>query len=99
MSACKYRYEFTPEIALEDVEASLVLAILSVESLHGETEVQLSASHLLDAAARSCVIDAVDPVGRDLNRLFVGFLMREYGKSSFQVRRLMEAGVPAAATV
>ena len=82
-----YRYEFHPELLLEDVEASLLLAVLATESLHGESQVRLDASHYLDPDRRACVIDAGTPVGRDVNRLFVGFLRREFGEDSFHVER------------
>jgi hypothetical protein len=74
-----YRYAFAPETALAEIEASLLLAIWGTESLHGESQVRLDASHYLDSAKRACVIDAGTPVGRDLNRLFVGYLRREFG--------------------
>lgn len=87
MSTTTYRYEFNTDIPIEDVETSLVLATLGAESLHGETEVQLDGCHLMDVEKRSCVIDAESPVGKDLNRLFAGFVRREFGRDSFRVRR------------
>jgi hypothetical protein len=69
-----YRYVFTPDAPIEEVEASLLLAILATESLHGESQVRLDAAHFFDPAKRGCAIDASTPVGRDLNRLFIGFI-------------------------
>lgn len=83
-----YRYEFPADVPLEEVEASLLLALLGTESLHGEAQVRLDASHFLDSDQRACVIDAGTPVGRDINRLFVGFLRREFGEESFTVTRV-----------
>ena len=83
-----YRYTFTPDVPLEDLEASLLLAVLATESLHGEAQVRLDAAHYLDPAKRACVIDAGGDVGRDLNRLFVGFVSREFGQDSFGVERV-----------
>lgn len=83
-----YRYEFPPGVPLEEVEASLLLAVLATESLHGEAQVRLDASHYLDPERRACVIDATTPVGRDVNRLFVGFLRREFGEDAFTVERV-----------
>ena len=94
MAAEVYRYSFTPPIPLEDVEASLLLAILSAESLHGETQVRLDAAHFFDPDQRACVIDANTPVGRDINRLFVGYLRREFGEDVFTVERLSEHPIP-----
>jgi hypothetical protein len=83
-----YRYSFAAGVALEEVEASLLLALLSAESLHGEAQVRLDAAHYLDPERRACVIDAGTAVGRDLNRLFVGFLRREFGGDAFRVTRV-----------
>ena len=83
-----YRYVFTPDAPIEEVEASLLLAILATESLHGESQVRLDAAHYFDPAKPACVIDAGTPVGRDLSRLFAGFLCREFGPDSFTVERI-----------
>jgi hypothetical protein len=83
-----YRYEFAASLSADEVEATLVLAILAAESLHGETQVRLDAAHAFDGERRACVIDAGSPVGRDLNRLFVGFVSREFGATAFTVERI-----------
>lgn len=83
-----YRYSFAPDVPIEEVEASLVLAIMAAESLHGQTDVRLDAGHALDAEKRFLVVDAATQVGRDLNRLFLGFISREFGEDSFRVERV-----------
>ena len=83
-----YRYKFSETVPLEEVEASLLLAILTAESLHGQAKVRLDAAHYLDPVERACVIDAGTSVGRDVNRLFVGFLNREFGADAFTVHRI-----------
>ena len=83
-----YRYAFTADVPIEEVEASLLLAVMATESLHGETQTRLDAAHFLDPAKRACVIDAGTQVGRDLNRLFTGFLAREFGEDAFRVERV-----------
>ena len=83
-----YRYLFKPDVICEDVEAALVLAIFGTESLHGESQVRLDAAHYFDPAECACVIDGRTNVGRDLNRLFVGFLRREFGEDAFRVERI-----------
>lgn len=91
-----YRYTFTGDIPLEEIEASLLLAVLATESLHGESQARLDISHFLDTDRRACVIDAGTAAGRDFNRLFVGFLRREFGEDAFQVERV-NPSAPAAA--
>jgi len=85
-----YRYTFVPDVSMEEVESALLLAIMTTESLHGEAQTRLDAAHYLDPAKRACVIDADTTVGRDLNRLFTGFLGREFGADAFTVERVEE---------
>jgi hypothetical protein len=87
MTRTVYRYTFSPGVAGDDVEATLLLAVLAAESLHGEADVRLDAAHAFDAARRVCALDASTAVGRDLCRLFTGFLRREFGDGNFRVER------------
>lgn len=92
-----YRYIFTADVPMEEIEASLLLAVVATESLHGESQVRLDAAHAIDADKRSCVVDASTAVGRDLNRLFLGFVRREFGEDAFAVERVNAAPAPVAA--
>ena len=80
MDSEPYRYRFNPDVDIDEVGATLTLSILAVEGLHGQSQVQLEAHHSFDAVNRTCLIDASGEVGRDLNRLFLGFLNREFGR-------------------
>lgn len=97
MRAEVYRYAFQASVPFEDVEASFVLALMATESLHGESQVRLDAGHAADAEKRSFVVDASTDVGRDLNRLFLGFLRREFGEDAFSVERVDAVQMPVAA--
>ncbi len=92
-----YHYVFTADVPMEEIETSLLLAVVATESLHGESQVRLDASHYLDPAARVCVIDAGTAVGRDFNRLFVGFVRREFGEDAFHVDRVESSASAVAA--
>jgi len=91
-----YRYDFEEVVPTEEIEASLLLAVWTCEALHREAQVRLDAAHFFDVAERKCVIDANTAVGRDLNKLFVAFLRREYGEDAFQVRRVAKSPAVAA---
>src|SRR4051794_7943234 len=91
MSRDIYRFVFADEVPAVEVEATLVLSILGIESLHGESQTRLDVQHAFDAKRRVVVIDASTPVGRDLNRLFIGFMTREFGAGSFRVERVQKA--------
>lgn len=90
-----YRYLFTDAVPAVEVETTLVLSIFGVESLHGESQTRLDAQHAFDAKRRTVVIDAGTPVGRDLNRLFIGFMTREFGPGSFRVERVERPPEPS----
>ena len=61
-----YRYTFKAHVPIEEIEASLVLAIFATESLHGEAQVRLDAGHYLDPDRRACVVEAGAAAGKDL---------------------------------
>ena len=86
-----YRYSFAKEVPLQDVEESLLLAVLAAECLHGESRVRLDAGYYLDKEGRACVVDASTPVGQDISKIFTGFCIREFGEDSFKVERVAGA--------
>ena len=91
-----YRYVFGDAIPAEEVEATFVLSLFAVEALHGESQTRLDAAHAFDAKRRTIVIDADTPVGRDLNRVFIGLVTREFGPGSFRVERVRPEPLPQA---
>lgn len=88
MDPTLYRYTFAPGVPVPELRDTLALAVIATESLHGESQARLDLSHAYDAEKRAVVIDASTAVGRDLSRLFVGFVGREFGRGSFQVERV-----------
>jgi len=88
MASEAYLYRFLDDVPLEEVEAQLLLATAAVESLHGESRTRLDAAHCLDTLKRACMIDASTEVGRHLNQVFAGFLLREFGGNAFEVERV-----------
>jgi hypothetical protein len=89
-----YRYEFNEAIPAAEVETTLVLSLFAVEALHGESQTRLDAGHAFDPKKRSAVIDASTAVGRDLNRVFVGLISREFGAGAFRVERVHRSPQP-----
>jgi hypothetical protein len=84
-----FRYTFRPEVPRTEVEASLLLALIAVEGLHGEAQTRLDAGHAIGGPFGACVIDGGTSVGRDLAKVFTAFLRREFGEDSFRVERLL----------
>ena len=69
MNQIVYHYTFGADVPIEEVEATLLLAVLAAEGLHGEAEVRLEGAHSFDPGRRACAIEADTAVGRDINRL------------------------------
>lgn len=83
-----YKYTFPLTLNFGDAEETFVLALLGTEQLHGEAQVRLDLVHGVHRRQRTILVDSSTPVGTDLNRLFCGFLQREFGAQSFHVERL-----------
>lgn len=88
MSDQVYHFEFKPGLDLREIRRSLDLAALAAEILHGADAVRLDGKHRFDGRARRCLIDGRGTPGRDIARLFTGFMTREFGPRSFRVLRL-----------
>jgi len=80
-----YRYRFASDVPVREIYTTMLLVFLAVECLHGAAQVRLDAAHVFDPVARICVLDASTTVGCDANRLFAGFLRREFGDRAFDV--------------
>lgn len=83
-----YKYSFEQDVPFASVKSSLAFALMAVESLVGEPEMVLNIAHSIDAAERSVEIAGRSRAGRLLNKLFVGFVIREFGSESFNVQRI-----------
>jgi hypothetical protein len=87
------RYTFEAGVDTNDVSAALMLALWGVEGLHGPAAVLLDATYYFDPTHRVCLIHEATPVGRDFNRIFVGFLLREMAAECFTVEQVDEWGL------
>lgn len=89
MSRDVYRYRFTQGPPFPDVLATLDLAVIAIQSLHGEARSRLDVRFSHDAGKRAIVIDASTTVGQELNEVFVGFARLEFGEKTFQIERVL----------
>ena len=53
-----YRYVIDDSISMDEVEATLLLAILAVECLFGESRIRMEAAYSIAKDKHTCVIDA-----------------------------------------
>lgn len=82
-----YRIQFSAPIDMGAVEDILLLAILSVGCLHGESAVRLEAGYAINAEERLVVLNAGAPLALAVARVFVGMCSHECGDSAFRVLR------------
>jgi len=87
MSREIHRYQFKTTVPADEIESTLLLAVMAVEGLHGVSRVRLEASYCFDPENHACVIDTETIVGQDISRIFTGFAIREYGETAFRVER------------
>jgi hypothetical protein len=82
------RFDFDSDVPMKDVDATLRLALLTVECLHGEDRTRLETRHRLDHHGSRCVIDTRTDVGRTLATVFGGYVRREFGDEAVRVTRI-----------
>lgn len=85
MSTQTYRYQFGPEVAMDHVQETLLLATMAAEGLHGRSRVQLEAAFQCDARERTAEVEAVSEVGQAIARIFTALLAATIGEPAFQV--------------
>ncbi len=88
-----HKYTFGDGVAAGELAETLLLAVVTVECLHGESRVRLDCHYCLGATG-ACVIDASNDVGRDLNRVFTGLITREFGQGAFKVESIIIDKLP-----
>jgi hypothetical protein len=79
-------FTFDGTVPMDEVQFTLRLALLAVESLHGEDRVMLDTGSRIDHSARTCTIDTTSDTGRTLAVVFGGFARREFGNEAVSVR-------------
>jgi hypothetical protein len=93
MNATTVQFSFDASVPMAEVEATLRLALMAVESIHGEDRVRLEASFGIDRESRVCVIGSSTDAGRLLALVFGGFVRREFGEAAVRVAHLRVASL------
>lgn len=57
MTKTVYRFEFTDSVDMKDVEETLLLSILAVGYLHGESAIRLEVRYAVNAERRTAAVD------------------------------------------
>lgn len=88
------RFSFNDSISMSEVEATLRLALLAVQSLHGEDRLRLEAHVSLDHGQRLCFVDTTAEVGRTLALIFAGYVRREFGEAAYDMQTMSPTHSP-----
>lgn len=97
MTRTVYRFEFNEGADMKEVEDTLLLSILAVGCLHGESAVRLDVGYAVDADRRVASVDGTTPSGSAVARVFTGLAIHEFGDENFSIARV-NAPWPAAPT-
>lgn len=82
------RFQFETHVSLTGAEMSLHLAMFAVEGLLGRARVRLDAKYELNPDDNSIAVDDETEVGAAIVRVFTGFVLREFGETSFEVEHV-----------
>lgn len=82
-----YRFRFARTVPAKDIEDTLMLALMAVESLHGRARLRMDGCYWFDKPQRLCEIDASTKVGADLAEIFTGYATREYGDDAVTIQQ------------
>lgn len=85
------KFAFKDAVSMTEVEETLRLALLAVQSLHGHDRLCLETHVQLDHAGQTCLIDTTAEVGRTLMLIFAGYVRREFGVGSVQMERSVQS--------
>lgn len=81
------RYRFARTVQPREVEETLLLSLLAVESLYGRARVRMEAPYRLSKERGVCVIDTSTVVGVSLARIFTGYATLEYGDAAVTIEQ------------
>jgi hypothetical protein len=86
------RLQFREDVPTEEAEAMLQLALLALQSLHGDPQTRFQVSLWFNALKRECLIDDETPLGTELGCIFLGFLQAAFEPEAIRVDRVLSQG-------
>lgn len=88
MTVGVFRFSFSSDVPVDEVEMTLQLASFAVEGMFGMARVRLDFGYFVDAPHRTIFVDGTKEVGATIVQAFLGLLLREFGEDSFRVERI-----------
>lgn len=95
MSQTEHRFQFAPEVDLQEAEATLRLSLLAAEGLYGEARVRTDVSYSVEPLRSAIRVEGGAPVADSVSQIYTSLLSHEFGRRAFTVRR-QPAGEAAA---
>lgn len=87
MHQTEYRFQFSPDVDLEEAQSTLRLTLLAAEGLHGEARVRTEVSFSVEPMRAEICLSGAAPVAETVTRIFTSLLLHEFGRDAFVVRR------------
>jgi hypothetical protein len=81
-------FEFSPDVPIDEIEATFRLALLATETLFGTDRVAIDAVYRIDLDKRAIDVDRSNNVGGTLALVFLGYLRREFGPEAYRMKRI-----------
>jgi hypothetical protein len=83
------RLQFREDVPMEEVEAMLHLALLALESLHGDPQTRLQVALSFSTGNRECILDDSTSLGVELGCIFLGFVQAAFEPEAIRVDRVL----------
>jgi len=97
MNQMEYRFQFSPEVDLDEAVGTLRLSLLAAEGPYGEARIRTEVSFAVEPMRAEVRVAGATGVLEAVTQIFTSLLSHEFGRDTFTIRR--EAGptaVPAA---
>lgn len=94
MTQNEHRFQFNPEVELQEAEATLRLSLLAAEGLYGEARLRTDVSYSVEPLRAAIRIEGDAPITDAVAQIYTSLLSHEFGRDAFTVRR-SPAGQPA----
>jgi len=97
MRQMEYRFQFSPEVDLEEAVATLRLSLLAAEGPFGEARVRTEVSFAVEPLRAEIRVLGATPALEAVTQIFASLLSHEFGRDSFVIRRESAAATVTAA--
>ena len=89
-----YRFHFDNSVSLDGIEKALAISVIAVEAIYGEAAMRIDGVFGVDRRSRTCTIDRETDLGRDLAKVFTGFLRLSMNPGRYEVEQDETHGTP-----